>query len=731
MKNLHPLPSLFRRKAFYATVQCALLGLGACGVAQAQQAAAAPAAGSQQSGTDNMAVLPTVDIVGQAETATGPVSGYLAKRSASATKTDTPILEIPQSVSVVTRDEMDARAATSVLEVLRYMPGAVTETHGVDPRGYEYFNLRGFINAQVTSNYLNGLRQAPGGFGMFRSEPYGLERIEVLRGTGSVLFGQGDPGGTINRVSKRPGNGTPNEVRVDVGSFDRRQVAADLSGKIDATGNLQYRVVGLALDSDTQFDYGNGISGNNDRQYFAPSLLWKISDNTSLTLLSEYTNDRSGSGRWTAQNRDGSQSHVMIGDPYFDKQENEQWSVGYLLEHKLNANWSLRQNFRHAGLRSYYGSINPAGLSGNNITRSANMYYSRVKNTALDNQLQGDFNWGGVQHTLLVGLDWIRMTDRENRYRGPAPALNVLNPVYGVAIPRPTVPFGDLDQRQTQTGIYAQDQVKFDNKLILTVGARYDRAKDQISNFLTRATTRSDDDAFSGRVGLTYMVTPELAPYVSYGTSFLPQIGQDFSGNAFDPMKAKQWEAGIKYQPANGKTLFTAAVFDLTKTNITTPDPRNLNFSILTGEARSRGLELEAKGEVAKGLNLTAAYSYTDSEVTRSNNNTLGKTPILVPKQSASLWLDYVLRDGALSGLGMGVGARYTGKTWVESSNLTENGTQTILDAVLHYTSGKWRYALNASNLANKEQTTCLAEPTRTCFWNPERTVQLSARYSW
>lgn len=711
-------------------VQLAIAGL-ALAAAQAQAQAPAQATDGQQAGADNMAVLPTVDIIGQAETATSPVRGYLAKRSASATKTDTPLLEIAQSVSVVTRDEMDARAATSVLEVLRYMPSAVTETHGVDPRGYEYFNLRGFINAQVTSNYLNGLRQAPGGFGMFRSEPYGLERIEVLRGTGSVLFGQGDPGGTINRISKLPGAGAPNEVRVDVGSFDRRQLAADLNGNIDAAGNLQYRVVGLALDSETQFDYGNGVSGGNDRQYFAPSLLWKISDNTSLTLLSEYTNDRSGSGRWTLQNRDGSQSHVMMGDPHFDKQENEQWSAGYLLEHKLNDNWRLRQNFRHAGLRSFYGALNPGALTGNNLARVSTHYYSRVKNTALDNQLQGDFSWGGVQHTLLVGIDWLRMTDRENRYRGVAPSLNVLNPVYGVAIATPTQPFGDLDQRQSQTGIYAQDQIKFDQKLILTVGARYDRARDTLNNFLTRATTRSDDDVLSGRVGLTYLVTPELAPYVSFGTSFLPQIGQDFNGKAFEPSKARQFEAGIKYQPANGKTLFTAALFELTKTNVATPDPQHLNFSILTGEARSRGVELEAKGEVARNLSLTAAYSYTDAEVTRSTNNTLGKTPILVPKQSASVWLDYVLRDGALSGLGMGVGARYTGKTWAESTNLTENGTQTIVDAVLHYSSGKWRYALNASNLANKEQTTCLAEPTRTCFWNPERTVQLSARYSW
>ncbi|MBP0599796.1 TonB-dependent siderophore receptor [Herbaspirillum sp. LeCh32-8] len=697
---------------------------GGYSLRKAAAGAAAPAAAG---------ALPHITVSGQAETesATGPLRGYLARRSASATKTDTPVLEIPQSISVVTRDEMDARAANSVLEVLRYMPGANTETHGVDPRGYDYFNLRGFINAQNTSDFLNGLRQVGGGFGMFRTEPYGLERVEVLRGAGSVMFGQGDPGGTINRVSKVAGTGAGNELMVDVGSFNRRQVTADLNGKFDEDGKLQGRFVGLLLDSDNQFDYGNGRAGNNDRVYLAPSLNWRPSAATSFTLLASYTNDSSGSGRWTAVRPDGTKTHLLYGNPDFDKQHNEQWSLGYMLEHRLDDTWTLRQNFRQAGLNSTYNAVNPVAQSGNLITRTTATYYSQINNTLLDNQAQAKFNWGPTQHTVLLGLDWLRMTDREVRYRGAAPVFNINAPDYTTPIAAPTTLFGNLDETLTQTGLYAQDQIKY-QRFILTAGARYDRAKDTTRNYLTNTRVVADDGAVSGRVGLTYMVTPELAPYVSYSTSFLPQSGSDFFGTPFEPSKAKQYEVGIKYQPADQKSLFTAAVFDLTKTNVLTSDPLHTNFSVPTGEVRSRGVELEAKGEIARGLNITAAYTYTQVENTKNTTaNLQGKTPILVPRHAASLWMDYTVQAGALAGLGLGGGARYTGRNYANAVNTVQNASVTVFDAVLHFTSGRWRYALNVNNLTNKEYTSCLAEPNLTCFWAPERTAILSARYKW
>ncbi len=660
-----------------------------------------------------------------------PVEGYVALRSATATKTDTPLLELAQSVSVVTRAEMEARGANSILDVLRYMPGANTETHGVDPRGYDYFNLRGFINAQTTSNYLNGLRQIPSGFGMFRTETYGLERVEVLRGANSASFGQADPGGVINRVSKLAGSGARNELTVDVGSFQRRQVAADLSGELDPEGRVQARIVGLLLDGDTQFRYANGRAGDNDRLYLAPSLKIRPSADTSLILLAEYLKDRSGSGRWTAVRADGSQTHTLLGDPDFDQQRGEQWSLGWMLEHRLDATWTLRQHFRQAALRSQYAAVNPGSFNGSLLSRSTAVYDTQVENTLLDNQALARFQWGQAEHQVLLGLDWSHMSAREQRYRGVAPSLDIDNPVYTQPIPAATTRFGDLDQTLVQTGLYAQDQIRY-QRIVLTLGARYDRSRDSTRNAANNSLQAADENAFSGRVGLSYLVSPELAPYVSYGSSFLPQAGQDVDGKPFKAATARQIEAGVKYQPDHGRAVYTAALYQLVKDNALGSDPLHANFSVSNGQIRSRGVELEAKGELLPGLNVTAAYTY--AQVVNTQNaapELIGKTPILVPRQAASLWLDYTVQRGDLAGMGVGAGARYTGRNYATAANTVENAAQVILDAMVRIDRGPWRYAFNVSNLANRQYTSCLAEPTLTCFWAPERTAVLSARYRW
>ncbi len=683
--------------------------------------------------TDTLHRLRNITVSGRRDEigASDQADGDVAQRSAAATKTDTPLLEIAQSVSVVTRAEMDARGANSILDVLRYMPGANSETHGVDPRGYDYFNLRGFINAQTTSNYLNGLRQVPSGFGMFRTETYGLERVEVLRGANSVSFGQSDPGGVINRVSKLAGNGARNELMVDVGSFQRRQIAADLSGDLDKEGKVQARMVGLVLDSDTQFRYANGRAGDNDRVYLAPSLKIRPSADTSLTLIADYQKDHSGSGRWTAVRADGSQTHTLLGDPGFDQQRGEQWSLGWMLEHRLDATWTLRQNFRQAGLRSQYAAVNPDALSGSILSRSTNVYDTQVDNTLLDNQAQARFQWGQAEHQVLLGLDWLHMSAREQRYRGTAPSLDIDNPVYTQPIPAATTRFGDLQQTLEQTGLYAQDQIRY-QRFVLTLGARYDRSRDKTRNAVNDSVQAADENAFSGRAGLSYLVTSELAPYVSYSTSFLPQPGQDFDGNAFKAARARQLEVGIKFQPDHGRAIYTAALYELVKDNALGSDPLHANFSISNGQVRSRGVELEAKGELAPGLNVLAAYTY--AQVINMHNaspDLVGKTPILVPRQAASLWLDYTVQRGELAGLGFGAGARYAGRNFATAANTVENAAQLILDAMVRLDRGPWRYAFNVSNLANRQYTSCLAEPTLTCFWAPERTAVLSARYRW
>ncbi|WP_288407384.1 TonB-dependent siderophore receptor [uncultured Herbaspirillum sp.] len=656
-------------------------------------------------------------------------SGYAASSSQTATRTATPLLEIPQSLSVVGRAEMEARGADSILDVLRYLPGANTETHGVDPRGYDYFNLRGFINAQNTSNYLNGLRQMVSGFGMFRTEAYGLERVEVLRGAASASFGQADPGGVVNRISKLAGADAPDEILASLGNFQRRQLAADLSGHADE-GRLQGRIVGLALDSHTQFSYGNGRAVENDRLYLAPSLKLQLAPQTSLILLADYLQDRNGSSRWTAVRPDGSLTHTLVGDPGIDQQHGEQWSLGWQLEHRLDDHWRLQQDFRQAGLRSQYSVLNPGSLNGSLLARSSARYDTQLESSQLDTRLQGQWRQGALDHTLLLGLDLTRLRQREQRYRGDAPSLDLAQPVYGLPIAMASQLVAQLAEDMQQSGLYLQDQIR-QGPLVWTLGSRYDRVIDTNRNTLAQTRQDTRAHAWSHRLGVAWKVTPTLAPYLNYSTAFLPQPGQDANGQPFAPSHARQLEAGLKFQPQQGRAIYTAALFQITKDHVLSNDPGHANFYVDQSQVRSRGLELEARGELWPGLNLLAAYSYTQAlNIAQADPNLRGKSPVLVPRQAASLWLDYTPGD-AWPGLGLGGGARYSGASYANADNSVRNAATVLLDAMLRLDQGRWRYSLNLSNLANRRHTSCLAEPTLTCFWAEERMAVLSARYRW
>jgi len=691
--------------------------------------AAAPAAAAD-------AALPTVTVLGSAEgeTATGPVDGYAAKRSATATKTDTPIIETPQSISVLGRSELESRGALDVTEALRYVPGVTVDQYGPDSRGQDWVNLRGFYGFG-TALYLDGLPMATNAnFANQRSEPYGLERIEVLRGPTSVLYGQGEAGGIVNRVSKRPRADAVNEIEVQLGNFNRRQVAADLGGKLDADGKLLYRIVGTGLDTGTQDKYSNGDRGANQRFYLAPSLTWKPSTDTTLTLLSEIKRDRNRGYAFYYTNPEpppvGSITRVLVGEPNYNGFDQDQSSIGYQFEHRLNDTWTFRQNARVADVKVNYRRVQDGALldDGHTIERNAAAFDEKTRQSVIDTQLQGKLRTGNVEHTLLVGTDWSERKLTFLRHPGTAPDLDTLFPVYGLPFAAPTELTDDSRQKLRQTGLYVQDQLRFDRHWLLTLGGRMDWASQSTVDRLAGTVQRQSDHAFSGRAGLTYLTDSGWAPYVRYATSFLPQAGRDFYDEAFKPTRGKQTEIGIKYAPEDSRSLFTAAVFDLTKRNVLTLDPDHTDYYLQTGEVRSRGLELEGKFSLARGLDATANYTWNDVKVTRSNDGNQGRMPVNTPKQTASAWLDYKVQGGDLQGVGFGVGVRYVGSTYDDAANTVRTPSFTLVDAAIHYERGPWRFALNVSNLANKKY---VATCSSGCLWGSERTAVLSAKYRW
>ncbi|MFZ5507576.1 MAG: TonB-dependent siderophore receptor [Pseudomonadota bacterium] len=674
------------------------------------------------------------------ETATGPVQGYVAKRSATGTKTETPIIETPQSISVLGREELEVRGALSVMEALRYVPGVVSQVYGADTRGQDdWLNLRGF-SGFGSSLYQDGLRMNTdaNAFANQRSEPYGLERIEVLRGPASVLYGKGDAGGIVNRVSKRPRADAPREVEVQLGSRNRRQLAADLGGALDEQGQVLYRVVGLGLTADTQDKYTNGDPVSDTRLYLAPSLTWTLSKDTSLTIMSEFLRDRNDGFAFRYSPPGAStrkSSSVLVGEPKFTGFEHDQAAIGYLFEHRLNDAWTVRQNTRLSDVDVTYRRITSRSLAddGRTLERRVRVFKENNKQIAIDTQVEGGIKTGDVEHKLLFGLDAERQKTSNLTFTGQVGTLDVLNPVYGQTVSvSPTADFDDSGQRLSQLGLYAQDQMRLTQNWLVTLGGRMDWTSVESLDHMARTTAEQKDNKFTGRVGISYLTGFGWTPYVSYAESFLPTIGRDANSNAFKPTQGKLYEVGVKFTPDNGRSLYTAALFDLRKDNVLTVDTANPDYQVQKGAVRSRGLELEAKTAITSGLDLIANYTYNDVEITKSNDVDLGKTPTSTPKQAASAWMNYRAQTGAWRGLGFGIGVRHVGATYNDAANSSRNPSFTLLDASLQYDFGLWRLALNVNNLANKEHIATCFESVgggTQCLYGQVRTIVLGARY--
>ncbi len=682
------------------------------------------------------------------ENAIGPVHGYVARRSATATKTGTPILETPQAINVVGRKEIEDRQAQSVSQALLYTPGVMNQ-YGTDVR-YDWLYVRGF----VPGRYLDGLRLPFGarGYSQPRVESYGLERVELLKGPSSGLYGQNSPGGLLNLVSKRPTATPLREIQLQTGSFGRAQAAFDLSGPIDPEGRILYRLTGLARTTGTQLDYLE-----EDRVFIAPSLTLRPDADTSLTILSQYLNiDSPGGGApqglpalgtLYANPKGRIPTKRFIGEPNYDRFKLQQGFIGYAFEHRFNDVWTVRQNLRYSHVDANTQRVQAIGLGADNSTlsRYAWAFPERSDLFNIDNQAEARFSTGPFAHTLLLGADYLREDARydESQLR-IVPSVDVFAPVYAGTVTRP--PLGTrITQGRNQTGLYAQDEIRFGG-FRLTVSGRQDwadavtRTTDAATGTLTRV--KQDDAAFTGRVGLSYLLDGGLAPYISYATSFQPTAGTDRAGQPFAPTEGEQIEGGIKFQPPGTNLLMTGTVFDLTQKNVLTPDPTDFRFNAQTGEARVRGVELEVKASLTESLDLIASYAAMNSEITKANANAAGASIIgnelpFVPQHQASAWLDYTFRTGDWAGLGLGAGVRYIGASVGDNANLYHIPVVTLVDAAVRYDFG-YRYpalkgvdlAVNATNLFDKTYvSTCIAATG--CFYGNRQTVLATLRYRW
>lgn len=677
-------------------------------------------------------VLPEVQVSGQSEkeTPTSAVRGYTAKRSATATKTDTSILETAQSISVITADQIEDQRAQSIQEVLRYTAGVVADQYGLDSRSDAYA-----IRGMDATQYLNGLRQINTFYSeTIRPDPYAMERVEVLRGPSSMLYGAGGVGGIVNLVSKRPQTETKREMSVMLGNYQRKQLQADFTGPVADSNTLFYRLVLLGRDSESQVKYAN-----DERTLIAPSLTWKPNDKTSLTLLAQYQRN---DGRPTPQflpwsgvvrpNPNGKIPYdTYLGDPSFDRYVSESTHLGWALEHAFNDHLKFRQNARYTSSTNNYSSLYPDSFSANPyidanqrvLNRYVDISKTNSKTVNLDNHLQANFNTGEFSHTLLLGLDFGRFRQAKvaGFVGGSANPIDVYNPVYN-PVDTTGLELNSSFSRLVNTGVYLQDQVRY-QKWILTAGVRRDEAKNEAQGAETQR-----DQATTERYGLTYVADNGLAPYISYAESFLPVAGTDASGSMFKPQRGKQWEVGIKYEPPGSRTRLTAALFDMRDENRLTSLPPN--NAVQKGEIRTRGLELEATSSLTSHLNLIANYSYNDARYNKSDNPAeQGNQVETIPKHLASAWAVQRFAIGDIHGWRAGLGVRYIGSSQDNFAQVKAPNV-TLVDAMLGLDYGSWRYAVNASNLFDKEYvSTCIARGD--CWLGAKRQVIASATYYW
>ncbi|WP_339387065.1 TonB-dependent siderophore receptor [Vibrio caribbeanicus] len=708
--------------------------------------------------------------------AVGPDFSYLGEQSRTGTKTDLSIHETPRAVSVVTREQMDDRASISISDALQYTP-SIQANHYGDDNKQDWFVVRGFAQAG-SGLYQDGTRLYSAGFYSWQIDPYALERVEILRGPASVLYGQNPPGGLINTVSKRPqfDNGS-GQVSAEFGSFDRKQISLDINHEVN--DDVAFRLVALGRDNGTKVD---GVDAK--RILIAPSLAWNISDNTNITFLTSYQKDDSKpylqflpmEGTLTANPNGSISDNVALGDSDWEKFEREQLSLGYEFEHQFNDKVSFAQSTRYSrmdiDLRQAYfaryaadldtiqtplGPLNLATVfdptgARKNIVRGATTEKGHSDAFNIDNRLVFTFDTGSLEHTLLMGMDYQQIKIDSQDYASdpiigngqsieptinkPNPSFDIYNPSYfgDVVLLDPTNSFALLTESDLQTtttdnrqlGFYLQDQVRYQD-WVFQAGIRYDDTSNKKNNQATGDSHNVDYNNWSTSAAVAYVMSNGFTPYASFAQSFEPVL-KTTNNQAADPERAEALEVGIKYQPGTFDGYFNLAVYDVTKKDVVQSNQAGEIKQV--GEIRNLGIEFEAVTNVTESLTLIGNISHIDSEIKDDQNAMIkGHQPKQVANVLATAWAKYQFLGGMFDGVSLGGGLRYTGETYADNLGQNEVPSYTLYDATLSYRFDDYKFQLAAKNIFDKEYISTCSD--NICYYGDRRNVIASVSYDW
>ena len=615
------------------------------------------------------------------------VRRYQARRSGSATKTDTPLDEVPQAVSVIPATVLDDLRSPRIEKALDYAGGVARQNDFGGLTMYEY-SIRGLTTSEF---YKDGFSVNRGY--MNPQDPSNVERIDVLKGPASSLYGRGDPGGTINIVSKRPQNDRFARLDLSAGRWDRYRSSLDVNTLLDDEGTMLYRL-NLAVEDNKSFrDYRSS-----ERQFFAPAFSWELSPQTRLLVQAEVIRSSQVFDRGVVAPNDhlGSVSRSdFFGEPDDGEIDNNNESLQAEIEHDLNASWTVRLASHYKQGRLNGGATEASFLADEARTLNREYRYRDFdwQDSITQLELRGLVYTGDIEHNLLIGTEYERYAKDERLMRTrPISTIDIREPVYGQ--PRPPFSVGpggrstDRHELVHSRSLNLQDQMRLSEKLFGVIGARYDHYEHRLDNEVTGTRTEQTHEKITPRIGALYQLTPEVGVFANASQSFKPNTGapRPGTGTSFDPEEGVGYEAGFKFDLLDSRLGMTVAAFHLTKENVLTADPADSSYQIAAGEVRSRGLDLQLTGQLTDEVRVIGAYAYVDAEVTKDNTLASGSRLLNVPEHSGSLLGVYEFLDGGLKGLELGGGVNYVGD---RSGNVADSGFElpgyTTVDLLARY----------------------------------------------
>ncbi|MEH6688295.1 MAG: TonB-dependent siderophore receptor [Halopseudomonas sabulinigri] len=689
------------------------------------------------------AYLPTLHAQEQDGKLLDSLTVYGSTYRNTATKTQLSPEETPQGISIVDEQALEARDADTVAEALRYVPGVNTELRGGAVNRIDLFNIRGFINYQ---NFYDGLQLLYNDWNLQpQVDMQAVQQVEVFKGPTSALYGSMPPGGMVNLISKKPLQESYNSLELSVGSNNLKEITLDSAGQL-GDSDLSYRFNGLANSSD-----GQAETSENERLMLAPSVDWQISDATLLNLNAYYQKDPD-MGIYTTlpaqglfqDNINGDlDEDAYSGDANWNTYEREVLMLGYKIDHQISDNWNFLQNFRYQHGDAYQENTYTTGLAADQRTLDRRAYITdeTSEGITIDNQLSGIVMTGSIEHNLLFGLDYLKLDSDIGYEDAAAPSIDIYNPnhyqINGNALDFAASGYSSqFNIEKEQIGAYFQDQIRI-GQLVLIAGGRYDtyESREHGVQYGLNVDGKVDQSNTSWRAGALYELDNGLSPFISYAESFEPVSGLDRLGGTYEPSTANQWETGIKYSTPDKQTTGAIALYRIDKENVLTRDPNGTAYDkIQTGEVRSQGLEIEARSQITRNLNLMASYNYQDVEVTKDNSGLEGKTPVWIPDQTFNTWASYDIFNGPMAGVTLGGGVRYIGEAELDALNSDRVPSATLVDVSVGYDLGSLDNTLDgasvkltANNLFDERYYSCF--DGLNCWFGSERNVQASLRY--